>query len=189
MMLKRLFNLIATVLLLLGFASVVFWIRSYQREEAACYGHPNESKYYQLTSDRGLLAFEWMDLADLANEMIVEYQRGLWAYSLAGHPAPVGWATYYQGGIVRSRWVSIEAEGPRGLPYPKPGSKVFRTAPARAIAVPYWTLTGLLLLLPIARLATLAQQRRRRLEGLCVRCGADLAGATDHCPACEAPFE
>jgi hypothetical protein len=182
-MLRRLLNLLATVLLLLGFTSIVLWIRSYQNEEAVCYGHPNESVYYQLTSDRGLLAWESIDLSGVPNEMLVEYLRGLWAYSLPDHPAPVGWATYYQGGRVQSRLVFIQAEGPRGLASPRPGVKAFRPVPAEAIAVPYWTVTGLLLLLPIGRFASLAQQRRRRAEGLCPKCGEPL-DENEQCPKC-----
>jgi hypothetical protein len=183
-MLRRLFNLLTTIALLLGFAGVVFWVRSYRNEEALCYGHPNETIYYQLTSDRGLLAFERIDLSDQPNEVLVEYLRGLWAYSLPEHPVPAGWARYYSAGTVKVRWVFIDAEGKRALGYPRPGSKQFVGPQAEAIAVPYWTVTGLLLLLPIGRMASLAQQRRRHLDGQCPKCGQPL-DESGRCPACE----
>ena len=184
-MIRRLLNLIATISLLLGFAAIVFWIRSYSNEEAICYGNVDEPMYYQLTSDRGLLAYEWIDLSAMPNEMQVEYLRGLWTYSLPWHPVSAGWVKYYTAGTVSAQWIFITADGPRALGATGPGSKQFRGPPGHAVAVPYWTVAGLLLLLPIGRLATLAQQRRQRAEGLCPKCGEAL-DETDRCPRCDA---
>ena len=56
------------------------------------------------------------------------------------------------------------------------------------LAVPFYQMATLALLLPLAWLATWAVRRQRRLAnhrpGLCLACGYDLRAGTDRCPEC-----
>ena len=161
-MFRRLINLLATISLILAFAAIVFWIRSYQHEEAVCYGHPDDQDFSMLMSSRGMLSLERIEMPE---RLAVDYQRGLWAYS--SEERPNGSINHYAAGSdVSSTLGVVTARGHRPLAVPRPEHKrTFTTAPARGWAVPYWTPTGLLLLLPIGRMASAVQSRRRDRQG------------------------
>jgi hypothetical protein len=179
---RGLFNLIATVSLLLAFTAIVFWIRSYQHESAIGYGEANSGVFYDLIVSHGLIAFETITVPDVE----LDYAQGVWGYLDQPNQLVSSWRDYYRFGRVQSAWGLIYADGMRELPISGNGRTI---TPATAVAVPMWTVTGLLLLLPIARFASLSHSRRRQQAGLCPKCGYDLRESPERCPECGTPVQ
>jgi hypothetical protein len=55
-----------------------------------------------------------------------------------------------------------------------------------AVALPYWFLTIVFGVLPLAPLKAALRRLRRRRGGLCVACGYDIRASTGRCPECGA---
>src|SRR6476660_2193830 len=61
------------------------------------------------------------------------------------------------------------------------------TMSARRVGIPWWFLMlvcGALPALWLTRRARIARTHRRRMAGLCSRCGYDLRATPDRCPEC-----
>jgi hypothetical protein len=57
----------------------------------------------------------------------------------------------------------------------------------RFATLPYWSLVGVLALLPAAQSVYLVRQRKRRRCGRCPTCGYDLRASPQRCPECGTP--
>ena len=56
------------------------------------------------------------------------------------------------------------------------------------LAVPFWFIILMLLILPAIRLRTALRERRHRKRGHCESCGYDLRASLDRCPECGTAF-
>jgi hypothetical protein len=178
-----LFNLAAAASLVLCVATVALWVCSYGHIAWATYttsvGTESRS-HYMFTTAGGLVGVSWghhtFAPAD-RDEFIAWSDRNF---------APQGWI----GGTSKLR------PGARPMTRSRTGFDcVFQRSPLRGgppasagvyrtIIFPYWSIVGLFLIAPVARIAQMVRRRGRKGQGFCPTCGYDLRATPDRCPEC-----
>jgi len=168
-----LFHLAAAVSLALLLALVVAWIAYFDVER----GFRRESENAPARTGR----VDWF---------LLDRGRLIWSMSLWNNP-PIALRTR-----TRYRWHSVDrASRPRPLLAREDDGTVHALGfefsrgtrgsnTWRFVAVPCWSLAGLLLILPALQIRWFFVRRRRRRHGRCRVCGYDLRATPDRCPEC-----
>ena len=189
---RRLLNLLTVASLALCAAVCVLWVRSYRiMDEVAWVDRGNVL--------RAAVSYEGALHLVRAENNALPRPPGWDSYAIS----PVAtWGDLYRGGrldwrragVARVSSVSAPAPGtgrpappsyPFGLPMHPQGAPTWLfTPPWAAYAVRYEWAVAALMILPTRSALRLALRRRRRVAGLCPRCGYDLRATPDRCPEC-----
>jgi hypothetical protein len=169
-MLRRLFTLFAGLSLLLWVAVIVFWVRSYQVNDAwngdVTYGHAVYSKEGLVTifSRWGPPPFQ-SPPGSLRTSVLIPIPEQPKEHLLPGFR----WT---------ERWLALDSG--------RPADFTFRFQ--RSVAVSYWLVAILSAVIPATWLLGWRGRRRRRRHamGQCVACGYDLRATPERCPECGA---
>jgi hypothetical protein len=188
-MIRRLFTILSGLSLLLCMATVVLWVRSYERLELL--GALGRHHWHGLATERGSIWVFWR---------------------LDPLPAPVStWQYYYLNangdgsGIPDLAWVAPTVVTTRTGPDGALGFAAYhetlvdqmplyitnltpRYAPPerwRIFQFPFWFVAGLTGVLPTFWIARRVR-RWRNMAGLCLACGYDLRATPERCPECGA---
>jgi hypothetical protein len=177
---RRLLNTFLGISLLLCVATAVLWLRSYYSKDKLSWASP-----YSTTSAG--TAANGVYLVSNGGAIVFGQESGTWAKSFPY------WGETYDG----PRGFSLRSE-----PHPRysigPGfwgnnyvdaQRASRWNPAyvnheRFIRIPWWAIFVTALLTSTPFLVPEVRRRRRRLRGLCVRCGYDLRATPGGCPEC-----
>jgi hypothetical protein len=154
----RLLTIAAVASMLLCLATVVFWVRSYWRFDAAYYIFDTPPSI-ALHSLRGAIEASLVSTSSqdktLAPGLTLESDPGA-SFSLATEG--------------RTLW----------------GFYLGQNGQRRRVSVPYWFVVFLFAILPSVRACAAGRSRRFRRAGRCLACGYDLRATTDRCPECGA---
>jgi hypothetical protein len=172
---RRLFNLAATVSLVLCVATAALWVRSYIVSDTLKWqSRPDASSAvnsWSVTSDRGGVVARRM------RENLAESRVGFsWT-----RREPWGYLRYFHGPlrfILRGQLF--------GFAYFKNAraDSFLYTSSSSAVFVPYWPLFVLTGLGPLLWLRARVRLRARRRRRQCLSCGYDLRASPDRCPEC-----
>jgi hypothetical protein len=188
----RLLNLLAITLMLLCVAVVALWVRSHRVGELLMHdAFKSDGLPYVLTStwlylDSGGVGFirtrsvctadspaearEWFELYFRDHPAgWTRNRHDPWGYPKVASAAP---PPFDRLGVVVSR-----------EPWPGMGGQAY---PCLRAAVPFWLLTSLLAMPPLAISRRWLRSRTRMRNGLCPSCGYDLRATPCRCPECGA---
>jgi hypothetical protein len=184
---RRLLNFLTALSLLVCVAVAALWVRSYfvadwVRWSAVDYAAP-EVHYRTVQSDSGGIFVldrrdRWANFAQC-----VEYYRCLERYlreqpgRMRREMAERGATSAYPRPVRMLGWTGFRHD--HSARFDRFGGLTEWSA-----VVPYWSVGLAFLLLPAARLTFALRRRRRRVLGLCPRCGYDLRGTPELCPEC-----
>jgi hypothetical protein len=171
---RRLLNALTTLALLLSLATAVLWVRSYLWTDRIFWQTAQSLRWAQSRRGDVLTQFEPASTDD-PRTFGFESQR----YGVPGTPRR---GYDLRGVSFPSPPNVIELHQFAGFWYCTLGgpSGVWVTA----IAIPYWSLLTLCLLLPALRGWQMLRTRKRRNKKLCPTCGYDLRATPDRCPEC-----
>lgn len=171
------FRFLSSVSLLLLIAIVVLWARSYFSVDAILHTVQKGNTTYTtgyLKSGEGCLYVQWLRYPEL--------------HEMAARSVLSGWSSQ---SVPLTNQEQLDLEVPlrfmnagfRAGPY---GYGYLRRAavPQYRIAIPYWPIVALGLIIPAGRLWKRALQNRRLHKNLCPQCGYDLRATPDRCPEC-----
>jgi len=176
---RRLFTLASVVSLLLTFAVITTWIRSYLTTDVIV-RTTRDGRHFEFATIPGQIRLTftkgWPRQADPRwySGDLHWYTGRFPAYLIVLGQRPI-YAKWYPLGYAIHDW-----SGPDALAY-------------RTYAIPYYLPLALTLILPawmtirLRRMILLAKSRAAR--GLCVRCGYDLRASSGRCPECGAGRE
>jgi hypothetical protein len=186
---RKLFNLLATISLLLCAAMTVLWVRSYRTVDTQRWSRlPTE---YCLQSAFGAVEFTRSEHVH-PEESLSELSYPSWTkwsspdgsgYCRLGPRVPWHDPIFMVCGLRFDKGTYVVPLFNNGYEW------VTATYRHTFLAVPYWLLIVLTATVPmgwIPKMMRLHQQRRRQSSGLCVRCGYDLRASPARCPECGA---
>lgn len=176
--------------LLLCVASAAFWVRSYGREEAACY-RTSDAHRVMVVSQPGRVWFEVIHEVGLFDPAPrKEWSGGFWTYSEPryGSDCAWPWERWYEDQDYRLRRAGFRVVwGLRLTPVPSPNPEYLGTVDgfqAAAVAVPYWFVCLAMFIMPALTGLRNRRKPRWRRGGACRSCGYDLRATPDRCPEC-----
>jgi hypothetical protein len=168
-MIRRLFNLVTIVLMLLFVAAVVLWVRSHFVFDD---GHLLVGdRSLGVGSFRGEISLSQVDAGPLARHFTTEWRT-----------TPIAKIDQSQERLsAQCQWRLLGA----GV-----GTHVFwageplKPLTNRVLVLPYWLLAVVTSAPPAMRAIRLLRTRRRLIHSLCPHCGYDLRATPDRCPEC-----
>jgi hypothetical protein len=189
---RLMLDITVTLSLLLFFAVLALWIRTYSTVDMLGHGTQTSTSIssFRLASSRGRVALN-------ITSSHTEGPNGPTAFAMGwpGSPGLIGWwyrqsESYFFGfgnndRVRRQSFLGITDEA--FSINDSLGSSATLIHTARELIVPCWLLALLAAVLPAWRAARiLAEHRRRRRQrfGLCPSCGYDLRATPQRCPEC-----
>src|SRR5687767_89883 len=165
---RRLITLLAALSFVLFAAFAALWVRSCFRYDNLVRVEHDGITNFSSFSGRLVLQFGWTTF-DIIPRAGRPYSEGFWVWELSGSDVGVvdksrGWGWL---GFDAYNWIRGD-----------------KSSGEFVVIVPYWFLCLVTVVLP-ARVAYVRLRiRRRRMLGLCARCGYDLRHASERCPEC-----
>jgi hypothetical protein len=171
-LLRRALKIGAAVSLLLSLAVGAQWVRSHRAVDSwvGRLGHG----HYKLVTMKGLAALHW--------EPAFAYRANYYGYhaeSLRSGPTEGGRGRASMFGRLDDNavWAAVGFSFSRHTSCPA-GSGCWR------VSVPLWSVTLLLLIVPVYHTVVSSRRRLRTAGGRCPSCGYDLRVTPDRCPEC-----
>ena len=159
---------------LLSLVVTVLWVRSYWRWDNF---YLNGLDSFSIDSSRGEMRFSWdTDSAKDASEFWRGTNKIGWSVSPVAH---IGGMSR---GLRHGGWGFAWDAYDRVHSFVVPSGQAWTRE--RMVVVPDWFLVIVLGLVPVMRLRSWRAERRRKLQGLCLRCGYDLRESEGRCPEC-----
>ena len=173
-MIRRLFNMLCGLSLLLCVATMAMWVRSYRAFDSVEYDSGNHRA--------GPFGHAWSSMG-----LVVVSAGTLWS----NEDRPKGWTIETQSAC------PLHAATDEGVEYDKtPWARlgfVFHRSHGAVyeeyeVGFPHWFVVLLTVLWPMTAFRGKRQLSRRHKLGLCLACGYDLRASSDRCPECGTPI-
>ena len=194
-MLRRVFNTLVILCVVLGCLVGTLWLRSYRFFDHSSYWAPPTSGA-QLKL--GLLSYTGEVCLHASIFRFPPSRRAEYVDSMFGSPAP-GLPRRLPGShgflSLSRRWDQAHGgdyeESLRNFGLPRfywraarRRNGAFGPIDEAELRVPWWSLLAVASVLPAAWLHGYARRRRRSRHGGCIRCGYELRASPDYCPEC-----
>ena len=176
---RRLFDVLATMSLLLCVAVCILWVRSsfqrdhvYRLQPSVKQDGPGWDSLGATSGGGRLTLYRQVAALRLFETRTVQAKNGKWGLHWISHPS----ADDASPGSLISRLGFRYEHWGRGMQFERHWY----------IGAPHWSVAAILVAFPMAQAAAAVRRRRRIAQGLCVACGYDLRATHGRCPECGA---
>ena len=175
---RNLFKVTAATSLLLCFATLALWVRSYWAYDRVWLSRTRGINYSVILRSGSILVSRSALTGRKSDIFSDDFDRGPgWSIQSDRAPRPSVSPFTEEGSWPLIQWIGFDHLS-RYTSQPSFGTLTFRR-----IIVPMW-LPALMAVLPLIPLVRRLRREKRRLGGMCIRCGYDLRATPGRCPEC-----